>query len=81
MGDFNARIPDLRLFTSTALKLGYTENPDTKSNSNGVDLVNICLSNYLKPLNHAVHNSKVFDGGLTYKQKDRWVSQLDWTLA
>ena len=81
IGDLNARMPDLSLFESPLLQLKYRTNPDTKSNANGVDVMNLCISNHLKPLNQAIQNCKVYDGGLTYKQKDKWISQLDWALV
>ena len=81
LGDFNARIGDLNALVFEADRIQYSSNVDTATNTNGRDLVNLCLTSDLKPLNHMMYHGKSFDGNLTFKQKDRWISQLDWAVA
>ena len=81
LGDMNSRIPDLKQFTLVSMNVSYTENPDTALNAHGTDLIKLCKDCSMRPVNHCVYNDSVFDGGLTFKQKDRWISQLDWAIV
>ncbi len=80
LGDVNARIPDLTQFNDTTIRLSYAQNIDTKQNMNGKDIAYLCHSCGLKPLNHLLYNDKHFVGGLTFRQKHNWISQLDWAF-
>ena len=79
MGDLNSRITDLSVFNLPECNVSYSRNEDLGSNRNGRDLVNLCLSFHLRPVNH-LQSPLNLDGKLTYKQGERWISQLDWVL-
>ena len=81
LGDLNSRMGNLGVFESDANGTYFSENPDKKINANGKDLINMCISCNLVPLNHLGQGDIHFDGGLTYRQKLTWISQLDWALC
>ena len=43
-------------------------------------MITLCLNWHLRPVNHLQLNSFNYEGKLTYKQGERWISQLDWVL-
>ena len=77
VGDFNARcgagvhelvhrIPELRYHVV-----------DNTLNSNGRDALQVCTDNKLLILNNLQSDDKFFQGGLTFRRKKKWVSELD----
>ena len=80
-GDFNARMSDLSIFSNPDMNITYMQNPDSRSNANGRDLITLCHSYGLLPINHLCYSNKKFHGGLTYRQRDQWISQLDWAIS
>ena len=48
---------------------------------NGQDLISICQSYAMVQLNHLEHHNLKYQGGLTYKQGETWISQLNWVLC
>lgn len=81
MGDLNARMGDLSSFANVDKCVTYESNSDHTTNYNGNVLKNICAIVGMLPLNHASVGNRNFDGTLTFKKKDNWVSQLDWCLV
>lgn len=79
LGDLNSRIANLSQLNTPLLS--YVTNLDSCTNTNGAELLQTCISNDLKLVNHAVFKGKEFKGNLTYKQKDTWTSQLDWAIV
>ena len=79
MGDLNSRLPNLTVFNS--LDVYYSENPDKGTNQNGNDLQSICTDYNLVPLNHRNAPNHTFEGGMTFRQGQLWVSQLDWMFC
>ena len=78
VGDLNARIPNLNTFNSDGV--WYSENPDRGSNANGNEVMSICRDFKLTPVNHMNSSHASCKGNFTYRQGERWVSQLDWAL-
>ena len=81
LGDLNARMGNLDIFNDGQIDVSYQDNADPVSNANGRDVATLCQANSLKPVNHMKYRSKQFDGNLTFRKKDRWISQLDWSLV
>ena len=81
LGDFNARLSSLNIFKNPTRNIDYTPNPDGIINANGRELLSLCDSNGLIPVNHLQINQTSCEGGLTYKKKQRWISQLDWAIC
>jgi hypothetical protein len=81
LGDFNARLKDLSIFDDTEHSISYAKNLDSGVNQNGKDFVDLCLTCELKPINHLTYRNKQFDGKLTFKQSNTWISQLDWAVV
>ena len=52
VGDINARMPSLDIFSSQEKGIKHTQNPDTRGNQNGKDLVALCHLCDMTPLNH-----------------------------
>ncbi len=44
------------------------------------EIVSICKDFLLVPVNHMCYKDVTCDGGITYRQKDQLVSQIDWAL-
>ena len=80
MGDLNSRIPHLDQLSDAVNNVRYSKNVDTVSNTNGKRLTEICVTSGLKPVNHLIYRDKVFDGNFTFKQKQNWISQIDWVV-
>ena len=81
MGDINARIKDLSQFCDKNYAIQYIPNNDNGLNANGNSLCEICKNCDIVPVNNLIYEQKTFHGGLTYRQKDNWVTQLDWALV
>ena len=81
MGDLNARIPDLNVLSTTIKNIKYTANPDHGSNTHGKEIISLCTSLNPCPINHLIYDNKTFDGGYTFRKKDKWISQLDLALC
>ena len=79
-GDFNARIKDLSVFNDNTQGISYVQNIDNGINSNGKDLTDLCIACKLKPVNHLEYNKRHFEGMLTFKRQNIWISQLDWVI-
>ena len=56
LGDMNARIPNLEEFACKEDGISYSPNPDTCQNANGKDLISVCQSYDMVPLNHLKHH-------------------------
>ncbi len=78
--DLNACLPDMSCFSKASINVNYTANPDTIENAHGKEILSICKDFLLVPVNHMCYKDVTCDGGLTYRQKDQWVSQIDWAL-
>ena len=82
MGDFNARMGQF-MNTNVSLKysLHYSDNPDLVVNNHGKTLRELAEDNNLVFVNHLISNRLEAEGGYTYRQGVRWISQLDWALC
>ena len=81
IGDFNARINNLAMFDSPAHGITYSSTADTGVNANGRDLADLLIACDLKSLNHMNAGGESFNGKMTYKQSNTWISQLDWCIV
>ena len=81
IGDFNGRMPNLSMFDDVARGVEYGINVDNGSNAHGRELANICKWSKLYPVNHVTYDGKHLAGGLTFRKRMRWISQLDWCLC
>ena len=55
---------------------------DIVQNDNGKKLIGICRSNSLLPLNNLrVSRTKCFEGGLTFRKRERWISEIDYCVV
>lgn len=81
LGDLNARLGNLSGFEDTRGGLSYTNNVDRTTNQNGQKLVQLCTDLNLTPVNHASLMGIDFNGKLTYKKGNDWISQIDWCFV
>ena len=81
LGDLNARMHNLDLFSDVTNGVEYRENVDPRTNASGHDLANLLKNCNLKPVNHLVYKGKEFHGNYTFRQKASWISQLDWVIV
>jgi len=79
MGDFNARIPQLEQFNSDGVI--YSANPDTRSNRHGNEMINLCQSAGIRPINHRATQVIQYDGGFTLYKDNTGISQIDWCFC
>ena len=77
MGDFNSKFKDYNMLVSTNENLAYINQPETNQNTNGKILQNICEIGKLVILNNLLTESTYFYGALTFRQRNKWVSELD----
>ncbi len=50
-------------------------------NSHGHEIISICEDNTFVPVNHLCTEDIKSEGNITYLQKDKWISQIDWALC
>ena len=81
LGDLNARMPELNKFSKLAKDASYSDNPDRRENRNGKDIASLCSTCDIMPLNHLNYMDLRCDGGLSFRQGQSWISQLDWALC
>ena len=81
VGDLNARLGTQVHSIAEALKSFSHNVVDTSVNMNGRSVVRTCIANNLVPVN----NLKTFDhswcSNLTYRKKQRWISEVDLCLV
>lgn len=77
MGDFNSKIIDYNTLLSVNEKLVYVNQPEAKQNANGKVLQNICKIGKLVILNNLLTESIYFQGALTFRKRNKWISELD----
>ena len=79
VGDLNARCgTQVHQIAQQLPEVRYTP-VDTVVNSNGREVTQICIDNSLLLLNN-VESGKQFPGGLTFRRKTKWISELDLCL-
>ena len=81
IGDLNARLGDLSSFVDNGWGIKYHNNIDNGVNENGRKIQSLCSNLNLRPVNHAYNSLVDFQGNLTFKKKDKWISQLDWCIV
>ena len=82
MGDLNARMGNrIQNLVECDLDILYSNNPDPVVNANGREVLSLCKTLSFWPINHLVHGASHCEGDLTYRMKNRWISQLDWGLC
>ena len=79
-GDFNSRLGDLNQISAQSLKWIYNANIDTKTNSHGTSLADVCQLHKILPLNHCRYRNKKWDGKFTYFKAGKQ-SQIDFCLT
>ena len=79
IGDLNSRFGKGVRFLNTSNALSYPYIPDdvTTPNDNAYVLTTICKDHDLVVINNLKTSSKHFASNKTYKQGNRWVSELD----
>ena len=77
VGDMNARVGSK--VNELVLHNAYTYNKpvDSVLNDNGKRLLAVCRDSKLIVVNNLVAGSNCFLGGLTFRKRNRWISQLD----
>ena len=50
---------------------------DLSINNNGRDVKQLCIDNSLLILNNLVFDNKFYEGGMTFRRKKKWISELD----
>ena len=80
LGDLNARCgKQLHQMTQQWPDVQYTPI-DTVVNSNGREITQICHDNSLLVLNNLKSESGMFKGGLTFRRRSKWISEVDLCL-
>ena len=77
VGDFNARLgKNVEKLCDTDPSISY--NPVDKGvNDNGDKLISVCKDHHLVPVNNLVTELTAFTGALTFRKRNRWISELD----
>lgn len=80
IGDLNARM-NTEQFQLPGRGITYEPNDDQQTNLNGNDVASLLKDNDLHPLNHLCYRGRQLEGALTFRKRDRWISQLDWAAV
>jgi hypothetical protein len=81
LGDMNARAGPLQTLNSQNNEIRYTQNPDPVINTHGKELISLCKTQDMLPINHLKINKITCDGKLTFRKRQEWISQLDWAIC
>ena len=81
VGDFNGRVGQPRLVDEAGCVYQYDGVKDMVVNSHGKTLVNICQNNDLVIVNNLLYGSEHFNGNLSFKRRDTWLSEIDLCLC
>ena len=80
IGDMNARLGSRVNLIDEAC--GFTHDiVDNTVNTNGRSLVQTCIASRLTPVNNLKTADKTWNGNLTYRKKQRWISEVDLCLV
>lgn len=81
VGDLNSRfagsVKNLQAVTEGRIKYEKSNDNATHPNSNALNLIQSCNDTSLVVLNNSKTKEKHFQGSCTFRQKDRWISELD----
>lgn len=80
LGDLNAYFSSiLDEFVISHSHLYYSEPIRRQSqNKNAKELKSIFMSHDIIPINYLHYNNKYFEGNLTFKRGNNWLSEIDW---
>ena len=59
----------------------HSLHPDSNSNQNGRDVISLCNALNITLINHLKTEMTSHKGGLTFRRKKKWISQLDWAFV
>ncbi|KAK8376614.1 hypothetical protein O3P69_009908 [Scylla paramamosain] len=77
LGDFNARVATPQLSDRDGNYYQYRGVQDNVVNEHGRTLLNICNNNGLAVANHLHRNGKLLGGDLSFRRRERWLSEID----
>ena len=77
VGDLNARCGSTVQDLTSALPNSSYRPVDLSINNNGRDAKQLCIDNSLLILNNLVFDNKFYEGGMTFRRKKKWISELD----
>ena len=81
VGDLNARMGDgVHLITEKFDNLSHNVT-DSGKNSNGSSLARTCIANRLIPVNNLNTCNQEWEGKLTFRKKQRWISEVEVCLV
>lgn len=77
LGDLNARVGTPSIIDDNGNNYQYQDVKDHIVNEHGRTLLNMCVNNKLVVANHLYRNGKLFGGGLSFKRRNTWISEID----
>ena len=77
VGDLNARCGNSVQELTSALPNSFYRPVDWSINNNGRDVKQLCIDNSLLILNNLSFDGKFYEGGMTFRRKKKWISELD----
>ena len=80
VGDLNARLGSRVQTIDEACGLNH-DIVDNSVNANGRSLVQTCTANRLTPVNNLKTTDQVWNGNLTFRKKQQWISEVDLCLV
>ena len=80
MGDFNARVAEPPISDEMRNLRSYEQVKDVIVNNHGQIMRDICKSGSMVIANHLVYRDTRLGGNLSFKKKDRWISEIDLCL-
>ena len=81
MGDFNARVGEPNIVGEDDQVCKYEGVRDITVNSHGRTLLNMCHNNDMIIVNNLTHNGVHYNGNLSFKRRDTWLSEIDLCLS
>ena len=76
LGDFNGRVGTPHIVKENGETYQYNSVNDVSVNNHGRAIVNMCNNNDMVIVNNLKYDDKQYNGQLTFKRRDKWLSEI-----
>ena len=80
LGDMNSRVAVPSFYSDIGVPYVYRNTVDFIQNAHGKKLLEFCNGSKMIIANHLVYGGKCFGGGLSFKRRTQWISEIDLCL-
>ena len=81
LGDFNARVGTPSIKNEDGYLYRFEGGRDAIVNSHGRAIENMCNNNEMVIVNNLKYNGQLYNGNLTFKRRNTWLSEIDLCIS